>query len=205
MSHPAKRSSKSVRISRDRWRFSQPAFSPDGSKILTAGTDGSAQIWGRNQRTALCDRFPGHIVASIAVFSPDGSKVATAGIEGKMFVWDALTGGKSFSTPAVAAERENSEINAGSASHAAFALGERVAARVAQLVGLHPATASMWRPARDRRRGFACGIAESGREVSVRSKFRRTAIRSVAFGPDSTMLLTAEDRATRIWGFDVSE
>ena len=67
-------------------------FSPDGGRVVTASSDGTAMVWdaqtGRNLLT-----FKGHggIVTS-AVFSPDGKQIVTASWDGKAKVWDAQTG-----------------------------------------------------------------------------------------------------------------
>jgi WD40 repeat protein/serine/threonine protein kinase len=83
------------------------AFSPDGSRLITAGSDGVAKVW--DISTALRAASPGddtgvttdqalltlagHTgdVAAVA-FSPDGSRLGTSSEDGTAKVWDATTG-----------------------------------------------------------------------------------------------------------------
>ncbi|OWK37818.1 protein kinase domain-containing protein [Fimbriiglobus ruber] len=79
------------------------AFSPDGSKLVSASFDGTARIW--DSSPAVEPAFPGaftlrnspekpdedHRVNRIA-FSTDGSRMATASWDGAVSVWDAKNG-----------------------------------------------------------------------------------------------------------------
>jgi WD40 repeat protein len=53
------------------------AFSPDGSRILTAGDDKAAKLWD-TQSGKLLAAFEHQGAVSTAVFSPDGSHILTA-------------------------------------------------------------------------------------------------------------------------------
>lgn len=71
---------------------SDAVFSPDGTRIITAGWDGTARIWdATNGRSLHVLRGHADVVAT-AVFSPDGKRIATAGWDGSPRVWDARTG-----------------------------------------------------------------------------------------------------------------
>ena len=67
------------------------AFSPDGTRILTASADHRARLW---------DAASGKLVASFdhqdevfqAAFSPDGARVLTASLDKTAKLWDAATG-----------------------------------------------------------------------------------------------------------------
>jgi WD40 repeat protein/Flp pilus assembly protein TadD len=67
-------------------------FSPDGSRVLTAGDDGKAHLWdsetGESVAPALAHAGP----VLRAVFSRDGSRIATASRDGTARIWDAATG-----------------------------------------------------------------------------------------------------------------
>ena len=71
---------------------SSAAFSADGTRIVTASTDRTAQIW---------DAVSGEILREIdghsrglqtAVFSPDGGRVVTASMDGTARIWDVSFG-----------------------------------------------------------------------------------------------------------------
>jgi WD40 repeat protein/tRNA A-37 threonylcarbamoyl transferase component Bud32 len=68
------------------------AFSPDGSRLASAGADGVVKVWDRGAlRTALTLR--GHTARVRAVaFSPDGKQLASGGDDGDVRVWDAASG-----------------------------------------------------------------------------------------------------------------
>jgi WD40 repeat protein len=68
------------------------AFSPDGSRIVTASADGTARIWNAatGEEIAVL-RGHEHAVNS-AAFSRDGSRIVTASIDKTARIWDAATG-----------------------------------------------------------------------------------------------------------------
>ena len=74
------------------WETDACTFSPDGTRIATAGSDFRGRIWDAKtgKESAL---LKGHasFLNGIA-FSPDGTRVATAGADNTARVWDAATG-----------------------------------------------------------------------------------------------------------------
>jgi WD40 repeat protein len=67
------------------------AWSPDGSRLASAGKDGVAKIWeARGGRTVVLRGHsrPLHALA----WSPDGRRLATAGSDGTVRLWNAETG-----------------------------------------------------------------------------------------------------------------
>lgn len=75
----------------------EASFSPDGSRVLTASLDGSAQVWDAKTGQAIgvpmrhCgvgEKCP----VPAAEFNADGTKVVTASSDGTARVWDARTG-----------------------------------------------------------------------------------------------------------------
>ena len=72
--------------------------SPDGSRIATAGADGSARIFDAETGRELVVVRGRHCVPSglcvvnRAVFSPDGSRIATTGWDASVRIFDATTG-----------------------------------------------------------------------------------------------------------------
>ena len=69
------------------------AWSPDGTKLVTVGFDGTIRIWdaaSRSQERVITGHDDDYI-RSVS-FSPDGRMFVTAGNDGTVRVWDAQTG-----------------------------------------------------------------------------------------------------------------
>jgi WD40 repeat protein/serine/threonine protein kinase len=72
------------------------AFSPDGTRIVTAGRTGDgtgvASVWDARTGAELLD-LRGHTgMVMSAAFSPDGERIITGGLDRTAKVWDARTG-----------------------------------------------------------------------------------------------------------------
>jgi WD40 repeat protein/tRNA A-37 threonylcarbamoyl transferase component Bud32 len=68
------------------------AFSPDGSRMVSAGADRLVKVWDRQSvREILTLR--GHAAAVTAVaFRPDGRRLASGSADGSVFIWDTTSG-----------------------------------------------------------------------------------------------------------------
>ena len=66
------------------------SFSPDGSKFVTGGEDGSISLWDRETANLLAT-LPGHSGAVVSlVHSPDGKIFASASLDGTIRLWGAV-------------------------------------------------------------------------------------------------------------------
>ncbi len=157
------------------------AFSPDGTRLVTASADGTALLWDikgvtRSERepsrpppTATLSRHEKSLTT--VIFSPDGTRLVTASADGTARVWDAQTG----SEVRILAGHQD-EVNAVAFSPA----------------GNHIATASadgivrLWNVANESE-----AIVLAGHTAGVNT---------LAFSPDGTLLATAgADNTARLW------
>jgi WD40 repeat protein len=74
------------------------AFSPDGSRVVTASYDNTARVWDATTGKLLATPLEHQGPVSNAAFSPDGTRVVTASADHTARVWDAATG-KLLATP----------------------------------------------------------------------------------------------------------
>jgi WD40 repeat protein len=76
-------------------------FSPDGTRVITSGSDGTARIWDAVTGRLLLT-LSGHTSTVVkARFSPDGKWIATAGKDGTTRLWEAATGKELLSLESV--------------------------------------------------------------------------------------------------------
>ena len=68
------------------------AFSPDGTKIITASADHTARIWDAKTGASLTPPLQHEDEVVWAEFSPDSTLVATGSEDGAARIWDAKTG-----------------------------------------------------------------------------------------------------------------
>jgi WD40 repeat protein len=68
----------------------QARFSPDGTLIVTASTDGTAMVWKTDGTVVRTLRHPWGVTD--AAFSPDGKTVATTSYDGVLRIWDVASG-----------------------------------------------------------------------------------------------------------------
>jgi WD40 repeat protein len=146
------------------------AYSPDGSRLATAGDDGTARLWdaadGRELHTlAGHDRW-----VTAAAFSPDGRILATGGYDKAVRLWDVASG-----RPLAAWTGHAAGLRA-----AAFSPDGRTLA-----AGAADGEVRVW---------------DVARGTTVRTFGRHAAaVRAVAFSPDGRRLATAsEDRTLRV-------
>ena len=150
------------------------AFSPDGTRILTASADHTAKLW---------DAASGKLLASFnhsdevlqAAFSADGTQILTAGKDKTAKLWDAASG-----KPIASLCHQDTVENA-----AFSANGTRI------LTATTDHSANLWDTA-------------SGKLIASFENLGRASHRDqgyhAAFSPDGTRILTAsDDNSVRLW------
>jgi WD40 repeat protein len=147
------------------------AFSPDGSRVVTASDDHTARIWDAKTGAALIT-LSGHTNwVHSAVFSPDGTRIVTASADKTARIWDAKTG---------AALATLSGHTDGVLSAAFSPDGTRV------VTASFDTTARIW-------------DAKTGAAIATLSGHTDT-VESAAFSPDGNRVVTAsDDHTARIW------
>jgi WD40 repeat protein/tRNA A-37 threonylcarbamoyl transferase component Bud32 len=146
------------------------AFGPDGRRVVTASTDGTARVWDAATGKQVAPALTHQEAVVFAALSPDGRRVLTvSGYAAR--VWDATTGRPV--TPPLAHQKE--------VTRAAFSPdGRRV------LTFSEDRTARVW-------------DAATGKPVTP-PLAHPGAVTHAAFSPDGRRVLTAsEDGAARIW------
>ncbi len=68
------------------------AFSPDGARIVTASSDGTARVWDSTSGIEIATLEGHEGPVNSASFSPDARRVVTASSDGTARVWDARSG-----------------------------------------------------------------------------------------------------------------
>jgi len=71
-------------------------YSPDGTRIATAGNDNTARIWDAASGTELLTLSDYSDVVISVAFNPDGTRLATSSNDGTVRVWDTATGENVF-------------------------------------------------------------------------------------------------------------
>jgi WD40 repeat protein len=147
------------------------AYSPDGSRIVTASSDNTVRLWDARTGMQLAV-LSGHVdrVYS-AAYSPDGTRIVTASIDKTARVWDAHTGAQ------LAVLSGHSD---------------RVYSAAYSPDGTRIVTASMDKTAR-------VWDAHTGAQLAVLSG-HGDRVNSAAYSPDGARIVTAsQDKTARVW------
>jgi WD40 repeat protein len=154
------------------------AFSPHGSRIVTASQDKTARIWDAATGSEIMVLHGHDIDVNSAAFSPDGARIVTASWDGTARIWDAATGKD------ITVLRGHDGI----VSSAAFSPDGSRIVTASEASSLPPdTTARIW-------------DATTGKELAV-LRGHENSLSSAAFSPDGARIVTASsDQTARIWG-----
>jgi WD40 repeat protein len=190
-------------------------YAPDGSRIATAGDDGTVRLWNASTGAPLAvigDHQPGAV--SVA-WSPDGARVASGDTAGRIRIWRAADGGfertlEHARTPTAAVP--SSVAFSPDGRHVASAneqIGVEVwrvdtGERIASMAGSENVTYAEFSPRSDR----LIGASQGGTAIAWHLDGRRIVDLSGHQGPiwrarysrDGTRVVTNSiDRTARIW------
>jgi WD40 repeat protein len=150
------------------------AFSPDGTRIVTASWDNTVRLWDAKTVKPISEPLIGHANAVVtAAFSPDGKLIVTASWDNTARLWDAETGkpiGEALTG------------HKGSVLSAEFSPdGKRIVTASADR------TARLW-------------DAETGKPIGEPLTGHAEDVESAAFSPDGKRIVTASlDKTARLW------
>ena len=192
------------------------AYSPDGSKIVGGGKDGTVRIW---------DAYTGRVIQSLTdgtrkwprvtsvAFAPDGRHVASASADNMATLWDAVSGavllrlaGHSDAVEAIAFSPDGSRVVTGSADNTARIWDAATGVQIRELRGHADAVQSVaFSPdGRNIVTGSAdrTGIIWDATTGAVRLRLKGHAgpLRSVSYSRDGERILTgSEDSTVKVW------
>ena len=152
-------------------RVRSVAYSPDGTRIVTASFDNTARIWDATTGQQVM-QLNGHADRlRYAAFSPDGLRVVTASHDKTARIWDAVTG------------RQIVQLN-GHTDAVRSATFSSDGSRV--VTGSYDGTARIWDAATGKQLTLLAGHSDR--------------VTSAGFSPDGTRVVTAcFDRTAHLW------
>jgi WD40 repeat protein len=200
-------------------RVNSAAFSPDGTRIVTASFDKTARVWdaGTGAEISVLRGHQDHV--NFAAFSPDGRRIVTTSDDRTARIWDAASGSRivvvsALDFGAMSFSPDSSRIVTTSDDQAArvwdAATGREISVMHGHTDTVHSAafspdgkrvvTASGFDSSdNDNDNTARIWDTATGREIAV-LRGHGGAVHSAAFSPDGTRIVTASyDKTVRIW------
>ena len=149
------------------------AFSPDGTRIVSGGLDGTVQLWDARTGQPFGEPLLPHRYAVTSVaFSPDGTRLVSASEDGELRLLDARTGLR---------------IGAWLAGHSSAVLTTAFSPDGTHIASGGYKTLRLW-------------SADTGGSIGARLAVEGETVWSVAFSPDGKHILSgSEDGGLRLW------
>jgi len=199
------------------------AYSPDGSRIVSASNDGTMRVWDAETGQELT-QLTGHIgiVYSMA-YSPDGSRIVGGSSDGTVRVWDAETGreltqltGHTRRVNSVAYSPDGSHIVSGADDGMVRVWDAKTGQALTQLTG-HTGWVSSVAYSPDGSRIVSSGMdqtvwvwnAETGQAL-IQLTGHTGWVSSVAYSPDGApggdrIVSGSSDRTVRVWDAETGQ
>jgi WD40 repeat protein len=150
------------------------AYSPDGSRIVSASSDGTVRQWDAKSGRAISEPLQGHQgMVYWGSYSADGSRIVSAGIDGTVRQWDAKSG------RAIGEPLQDHQGRVSSASYSAD--GSRIVSAG------NDGTVRQW-------------DAKSGRAIGEPLQGHQDPVNSVSYSADGSRIMSAGvDGTFRLW------
>ena len=193
------------------------SFKPDGTRILSAGTDGVVGLWDVETGTVTTVQLQGYENrATSFAFSPDGSRIAARGRDSTVRVWDVETGretatlrhGHDGGVRAVAFSPDGTRIVSAASDGSVWLWNVQDSPNTSLRLGDHANTVTSLAFAPDGNRivgGDDAGYlrlwnAGNGVQVGVPIEGHGDKVLSVSFSPDGARIVSAgRDNEVRLW------
>jgi WD40 repeat protein/serine/threonine protein kinase len=147
------------------------AYSPDGTRIVTASNDKTARIWDARTGVQLAALSGQGSSVNCSAYSPDGTRIVTASADKTARIWDAGTGAQ-LAVLSGHGDEVNSAAYSPDGTHIVTASDDK--------------TARIW-------------DARTGAQLAVLSE-HGDIVYSAVYSPDGTHVVTAsDDKTARIW------
>lgn len=196
------------------------AFSPDGTRIVTANGDKSPKLF---------DASTGRLVAALdgpegrtydARFLKAAGAVLTVSLKGEVTLWDAQTGARRATLTTGVDNKRMTAVTRDGGRVAASADGRRVAAQVRDETLIWDASDGRRLAAAGRSVANMLALSPDGRTLAAAGADKRSTarlfdaetdrlkftlgsadeeLRSILFSPDGRLLLTAGEKGLRLW------
>lgn len=156
------------------------AFSPDGQRIVSGGSDATLRLWNAQTGEAIGEPLVGHEEGVLSVaFSPDGQRIVSGSSDTTLRLWDAQTGGA---------------IGEPLTGHSSVVLSVAFSPDSQRIVsGGEDSVLRMWN-------------ARTGEAIGQPFRGHTAAVRSVAFSPDGQRVISGSyDQTLRTWNVQTGE